>query len=121
YISAEFTFTIANGADGSAVAPVDLGANYKFIQVRCYDCQYIPAVTGVTAEVDPLAAGTMCDLYELDDPATQWDISPLPTTGTVFWVLTHSMGIRRIRLILSAASAGGDTVFRIIGLGRLAT
>ena len=119
FISAEQTFTIGNGADGSAVAASDLGAPYKFIQIRCEDCQYIPAVTGIVAWVDPAAAGTLCRVYELDDPATQWNVSPLPVAGTLAFVLTHSMGMRRIRLVLSANSTGGSTVFKIIGLGRL--
>jgi len=118
-ISAEQTFTIGNGADGSAVNAADLGAPYKFIQIRCEDCQFIPAVTGVVAWVDPAAAGTLCRVYELDDPATQWSVSPLPVAGTLAFVLTHSMGMRRIRLVLSANSTGGSTVFKIIGLGRL--
>lgn len=118
-VSAEQTFTIGNGADGSAVTPADLGAQYKFIQIRCEDCQYVPAVTGIVAWVDPAAAGTLCRLYELDDPATQWTVSPLPTSGTLAFVLTHSMGMRRIRLVLSNNSTGGSTVFKIIGLGRL--
>ena len=119
FISAEQTFTITNGNDGSAVAASDLGAPYKFIQIRCEDCQFVPAVTGVVAWVDPAAAGTLCRVYELDDPATQWSVSPLPVAGTLAFVLTQSMGMRRIRLVLSANSTGGSTVFKIIGLGRL--
>ena len=118
-ISAEQTFTIGNGADGSAVAAADLGAPYKFIQIRCEDCQFIPVVTSLEAEVDPGAAGTLCNLYELDDPSTEWTQTDLPSAGTLAFVLTHSMGMRRIRLIMGNNSTGGSTVFKIIGLGRL--
>jgi hypothetical protein len=110
------TFTIADAADGSAVAAVDLAFNYKLVVVKCEDCQYIQASTNLTALVGYEALDTLSDLYEQDDPGTQWSKGSLPTTGTLAFVMTHAIGVRRLRLVLSNASSGGATVFKVYGL-----
>lgn len=117
-LSAWQTFTIGNGADGSAVAPADLGANYKAIIIRCADCQYIPATTTMGLELSEDAADTMCDMYEANDPGTIWVSDNLPTTGTLRVVITHAFMARRVRIVLSGNSTGGATTFAIAGSDR---
>jgi hypothetical protein len=115
-VSAWQTFTIPDGANGGAVAPADLGANYKAILIRCADCQYIPASTNLSMQASEGAADTMCDVYEVDDPSTLWSKGSLPTSGTLRVVVTHAFGARRVRLVLSNNSTGGDTAFSIAGM-----
>jgi hypothetical protein len=110
------TFTIVDTADGSLVTPIDLGGNYKIILVTCADCQYIAASTNLTARVGYGAADGPFDLYEQDDPSSQWSKGALPTSGTLAFVLTHAAGIRRLGFTLSNASSGGSTVFTVKGL-----
>ena len=113
------TFTIVAAADGSAVTPVDLGANYRYLAVKCEDCQYIQGATTITAEVGYEAADTISDLYAVDDPSTAWSIGALPTTGTLAFGMTYPFAVRRIRFILSNAASGGSVVFKIYGVGRM--
>lgn len=117
--SAQQTFTIPNGANGSAVTPVDLGAPYKIIVVRCEDAQYIPGATNMSADAGYAAADNMCTLYEENDPSTAWSKGALPTTGDFCFALTHSFGARRLRLILSNNSTGGDTVLYVRGYDQM--
>jgi len=113
--SSEQTFTIPDTGDGSAVDPVDLGAAYDLIWVRCEDCQYIQASTNMTALVKHVSGDTLCDLYEQDDPSTQWSAGALPTSGTMAFLLSHAAGIRHIRLVLSNAASGGAVVLKVKG------
>ena len=117
-VSVPQTFTIANGADGSAVAAVDLGASYKIILIQCTDCSNVAASTNLTALVGYTAADTLSDLYEQDDPSTQWSKGDLPTTGTLAFILTHATGARRLRLVLSNNASGGSVVFTVYGLDK---
>jgi hypothetical protein len=110
------TFTIAAGANGSAVTAVDLGKPFKFILITCADCQYIPATTNLSAQVGYDENDGPFALYEQDDPATQWSIGSLPTNGTLAFVLTHAAGARRLRLVMSNNSNGGATAFVVRGL-----
>lgn len=112
------TFTIPNAADGSAVAAVDLGGNFKGVLIKCEDCQYIAATTTVGAKVGYTGSDTLSDLYEQDDPGTIYAGGNLPTTGTLAFVLTHAFGVRRIQLILSNNASGGPVVFKIQGLDK---
>lgn len=112
------TFTIPNGANGSGVTAVDLAGNYKVIVVKCADCQYIAATTGLTAKIGYTGADTVCDLYEQNDPSTKWSKANLPTSGTLAFHLAHATGARRVQLILSNSASGGDVVFEIQGLDR---
>jgi hypothetical protein len=112
------TFTIANGADGSAVTPIDLTRNYLYLLIVCEDDQYIAATTNLSAEVTYDDGDTPVPLYELNDPSTQWSKGALPTAGNGFaFVLTHALGAQEIRLILSNNASGGSVVFKIYGIG----
>lgn len=113
--SDEKTFTIASGADGGEVAAVDLGRNYAFIVVKCEDCSNIPSTTSLSAEVGYDTADTLCDLYEQDDPSTEWSKGNLPTSGTLGFLLNHAAGAQRIRLKLSNNASGGNVVFKVYG------
>lgn len=114
------TFTIANGADGSAVDAVSIGGspggNYKAVLITCTDCSNIAASTSLTALFDPTGNGTLVDLYEVNDPSTQWSKGDLPTSGTLGFVLTHAFGLWRLRLVLSQNASGGNVVFNIYGI-----
>ncbi len=110
------TFTIADGADGSAVTPVDLEAGCKLIAITCADCQYVTAATNITAQVGFGASDGPFALYEQDDPGIEWSKGALPTTGTLAFLLTHATGARRLRLILSNNADGGAVVFSVWGL-----
>ena len=109
------TFTIAAAADGSAVAAVDLGSNYKIVTVKCEDCQYIQATTNISAQVGYTPGDTLCNLYDQDDPSTVWSKGALPTSGTLAFVLTHATDAHRLRLVLSKAASGGSVVFKVQG------
>lgn len=119
--SAEFTFTIPNGADGSLVDPIDLGACYQVITITCEDGTGVVALSTAGAWVDRSAAGTLCELCEENDPGTPW-AGTMPTGAgeSADFVLTHAYGIRRIRFILSLAAAGADVVLIVKGHGRIA-
>lgn len=110
------TFTIPNGQNGSLVLPVNLGAQYKVLCVICENCGTIPAATNMSAQVAYDNTGSpACTLYEQDDPGTQWLQGALPVAGTLAFALTHTFGVRRIRLILSN-NVTGDTAFKIYGV-----
>lgn len=111
-------FTIANGADGSLVDPVNLGGNFKTIVITCEDASNIPATTGLTALVGYEQADTLADLYEANDPTTKWSKANLPTTGTLAFVLRHAEGARRIRLVMSNNATGGSVVFKVRGFDK---
>lgn len=111
------TFTIADGADGSAVDPVDLSTNYLYCLIKCEDCQYIAASTSLTALVGYDDSDTMSVLYELNDPGTQWSKGDLPTSGTLAFAMTNALGAQRIRFVLSNAASGGSVVFKVYGIG----
>ena len=113
------TFSIAAAATGSAVDPVNLGGTYEKVIIRCEDCQYIPAATGLTAQIGMTADDTMCDLYLENDPSTKWSKANLPVTGTLHFVVSLPGGLQRIRLILSSASSGGTTTFKVYGLNKM--
>lgn len=116
-LSAPQTFTIANGANGSAVTPVDLGANYESLVVTCTDCQYIAATTTMSAVIGLGPADTLCTLYAKDDPSSAWATGNLPTSGTLAFGMTYPFAVRRIRLVLSNNASGGSVVFNVYGLG----
>lgn len=109
------TYTIAENTDGTGNTTLNLGANYKVIGIQCEDCSNIPAQTNMSAQVAFDANSAIHDLYEQDDPATEWSQGALPTTGTLAFILTHAFGTRKIRLILSNMASGGDVVFKIFG------
>ena len=107
--------TIADGETGAAHAEIDLGANFKVLGVICEDCQFIAQATNLSAQIAFDPNGPLCDLYEQDDPGTAWAGGVLPTAGTLAFILTHTFGARKIRLILSNAASGGSVIFRIFG------
>jgi len=101
-------FVIPSGEDGSDVNLADLGGNYDLVMITCADC---------TAQVGYLEDDGPFDLYEQDDPSTQWSKGSLPTSGTLAFLLTHATGVRRIRLVLSN-NATADVEFTITGCHR---
>lgn len=119
-LTSQGTFTIGSGADGSAVTPVDLGANYKVLIIRCEDCDNIQASTTISLQVGEGASDTVCDVYEVDDAGTKWESGNMPTTA-VTWrlVVTQAFAARRVRIIMSNTASGGDVVFYIAGSDRL--
>lgn len=118
-ISPPFTFTIGIGADGSAVTPVDLEANYESVIVASANMSGIPAVTTLGAQVGFDATGTMYVLYDQNDPSTPWVSSGnLPTAGTMAMELTLAKGVRRLRFILSQVAAGCEVAFTVRGLNK---
>lgn len=112
------TFTIGNGANGSAVAAVDLRGQYKAVRISCADCSNIPATTALAAMIGYGAGDTLCDLYAENDPATKFLKGDLPTSGTLAFVLTHAQGAQRIRLLLNKNASGGSVVFIVQGLDK---
>lgn len=112
-VSDPVSFTIPSGATGSVVAAADLGRNYKLIIIECADCGGIAASTSLSAQVGMVSS--VYDLYEQDAPGTLWSQGDLPETGTLHFVLTHAVGARMIRLILSNNTTAAVT-FIITGL-----
>ncbi len=116
----EKTFTIGSGADGSSVDPVDLGANYRGIIVRCEDCSNIAADTSLTVRAAITGDGTVCDLYQITAPGTKWgNGETLPTSGTYHVLVDDAAGARRVRLVLGNNASGGAVVFKIRGAGKI--
>ena len=99
------TFTIPNGADGSAVAAVDLARNYSFVVISCDDASDIPASTLMTAEVADDDSGALNPLY-MQDGSASWVSGTLPTSGGFRFWLSHAYGVQRLRLILSNNTTG---------------
>lgn len=108
------TFTIANGADGSAVDPVDLERNYAFFAVRCTDAQYIASSTTLAAQVGYADADALTNLWKQDGEAV-WASGTLPTSGGFAFTLIHAFGAQRLRLVLSNNASGGAVVFEVYG------
>ena len=83
------TFTIPNGADGSAVAAVDLARNYAFVVIACEDTSNIAADSTLTAEVADDDSGTLLPLYR-QDGLGPWESAVLPTSGGLRFWLSHA-------------------------------
>jgi hypothetical protein len=116
-LAAPRDFVIPNGADGSAVDPIVLDANCRVLGIAIFDCAGVQAGTNLTAQVafDNEASTTMCDLYEQDDPGTQWSPGAIPATGSCIFILTHTFRARRIRFILSQVSTA-EVRIKVYGL-----
>jgi len=106
---------IVDGETGAGNDPIDLGANFKVIGVVCEDCQFIQQATDLSAQVAFDPNGALSDLYEQDDPSTEWSQGAIPTAGAMAFILTHAFGARKIRFVLSLAASGGSVVLRIFG------
>ena len=104
---------IADGDDGSTNLEIDFGANFKVIGVICEDCQFIQAATDISAQIAFEPNGPLCDLYEQDDPSTEWSRGAIPATGTMAFILTHAFGVRKIRFVLSNPASGGIVPLRV--------
>jgi len=107
--------TIANGQTEVTV-DADLLRNYAYLLITCADCSNIAASTSLLAKVGYDATDEFFDLYERDDPGTQWSKGDLPTTGTLAFALIHALGAQRLRLVLSQAASGGDVVFKVYAI-----
>lgn len=109
------SFSIANGANGSAVAAVDLGRNYERIHVVCENCQYIPAGATLGVKVGYGNADTLVTLYQMNGGAVFGPV--LPSTGSFATLLRDAMDAQRVQFILSANASGGAVVFQVWGCG----
>jgi len=107
------SFSIPNGADGSAVAAVDLARNYGFVVIACADTSNIAADTTLSAEVADDDSATLLPLHT-QDGAGVWESAVLPTSGGLRFWLSHAFGVQRLRLVLSNNSTGAVT-FTIYG------
>lgn len=107
------TFTIPNGANGSAVAAVDLERNYSFVIVSCDDAAGIPAATTLSAQAADDDSGALNPLY-MQDASAVWQSGTLPTSGGLRFWLSHGFGLQRLRLILSSNTTA-DVTFYIYG------
>lgn len=106
--SAKFPFTIGNGADGSAVAVVDLGRNHAYVLVRCEDVTNAPASGTMVLHVTAEAAGTPVTLFVDSLEASQG-------VNATFHRLFFVGLAREVRIVLSG-NATGDIVFDIWGI-----
>lgn len=104
------TFTIGNGADGSAVAPVDLGRQYAFIVIRCEDVSNAASPSDTLAikvsvgEGDPVLAVK-------DDNGAVTHLMDTEFHRPLF------VGVaRRVQLVLSANASGGSVVIEVYGI-----
>lgn len=116
-VSDEMTFTIPTGGTGSTIERIDFGRPYAFYVIRIEDCSRIAATTTMRAQgaTNDYPQQALCDLYELNSPATRWVSGNLPTSGTLMFALTHAFGCRYLKFILSNAASGGDVVLKIRG------
>jgi hypothetical protein len=104
------TFTIPSGANGSAVAAVDLARNYSFLAVSCDDAAGIATNTTLTARVADDDTGALNPLY-MQDGAAIWQSGVLPTSGGFRFWLGHAFGAQRIRLVLSNNTSADVTLY----------
>lgn len=110
------TFTIVNGANGSAVTPLDFGRGYAMYIVKCASTANIAALTGLSIKVSYGAADAEVDLFNADDPSLKWSKSPLPTGANSFgFVLTSAFAAQKLRFILSN-NATGNVIFEVYGI-----
>jgi hypothetical protein len=103
-------FTIPNGADGSAVAAVDLERNYSFVAISCDDASGIPSGAVLSAEAADDDSGALNPLY-MQDGSGEWQSGALPTSGGFRFWLGHVFGVQRLRLILSANTTDEVTLY----------
>lgn len=110
-------FTIPTGQTGANVDPIVLPANSRVIGVHCINADGVAAATTMTAQIafDNEDSTAMVDLYEQDDPATQWSQGAIPATGSFAFILTHAFRARQIRFILSNV-ATANVILKIYGL-----
>lgn len=103
--SAEQTFTIPESVDGSGIDPVDFGQSYAFFSIEIDD---VGDAAGLlfTLEVGNTDSDTMTLVY--DDTAIYQ--GALPASGGYRTMVKTAFGARRMRIILSAALGGGETV-----------
>jgi hypothetical protein len=110
-------FVIPNGETGAAVAPIVLDANCRVLGIVITDCAGVAAATSLSAQIafDNEPSMPVCDLYEQDDPSTQWSKGSIPATGTLAFILTHAFRVRRVRFILSVVSTA-EVRIKVYGL-----
>ncbi len=107
------TFTIATGADGSAVTAVDLERNCAGIVIRCTDCEFIDAATTMTLLVGMTLDDTLVDLHYVANPGTVWVSGVLPDVAgeTFHFMITDAAFVRRVRIVLlNVVTGSGDQV-----------
>lgn len=114
--SAEFTFTIANGA--TTRTEIDLGRNYAWFVVRCEDVQYA-ASKALTCTAAMVPGETMTSVYERNDPATKWSKNT-PASGSFRIMFDHAFGARFLKFTLGTAASGGAFTLYIRGMDPIA-
>ena len=105
------TYTVLSGTGQSE--QIDLERPFAFIVVYCDDATNIAANTTMTMQVSPEHGINLCDVYEQNDPNTQWS-KAIPASGTFCFLLTHAFGARFVKPILNTAT-DGDVTFTIFG------
>jgi len=96
-----------------ATEVLDFGQKqWKVISVQCGNATPIQAATTMYADVD-WGSGDLVNLYEQDDPSTQWS-STIPAAGKFGFIMTHAFGIKRLRLRVDKGPAA-DVIFKIVG------
>lgn len=113
------SFVIPSGTSGSAVAPLDMGRPYFAYLVYCENTTGIAAATNITCEVATIPGQTMCSLYELNDPGTEWSKGAIEdgSSETFAFTLTHTFGARYLRFVLSNNTTENVTI-KVIGLSQ---
>lgn len=107
------TATISNGESETGI--IDFGRKFAYFVIACTDASQIPATTNMRAQASVTDQDTMCDLYEMNNPQTQWSKGDLPTSGTFLFVLYHALGCQRLNLGLTNP-ATGPVPFVIYGM-----
>jgi hypothetical protein len=109
-------FNIPSGEDGTGTTPVTLNAPMEIVGILCIGAAGIPGGTNMSAQIawDSEASTPMADLYEENDPGTQWSQGNLPTSGAFAFILKHGYRARRYRIILSQ-NVTATTTFKIYG------
>lgn len=113
---ASATFTIPNGFDGSAVSAVDLERNFAFARVSISDCSMIQASTTMTLQFGFGASDTMLNAFDNSTTAI-WRSGNLPTSGGFTLMLPPelTMGVRRVKIVLSQNTSGSSATFTVYG------
>ncbi|MCI0726418.1 MAG: hypothetical protein L0332_06805 [Chloroflexi bacterium] len=106
-------FVIPNAANGSGVAPIDLGQNYRILAIKCEDCSGIAASTNLSAEVGYEADDTIADLYEQDHRHVMFGTMGMPTPATnnnhYHWAIRDSASLQQDTIGVVAHNHGVTT------------
>jgi len=105
--------TIALGAMTSNV--LDFKHNYRSFVLHCDDSGGIPGGTAMNVYASVNPEDDLVDLYERDDPSTQWS-SVVSPNGFQF-IFSHAEGSRFLQLELDAVTTA-EVVIAVTGMGK---